>query len=152
MHAGWAAIDNVRLGDERVLLIESQELLRDIDIGVLLRADLSEQIHSAAKFLVEDGARKVVSALRIAIQKESAAELVLRLIDRDVRTRRVDVPDEQRRRRQSGHPAANDMRLHLPLPRARARPRQTAPVAALKTRRPRNRIPPLLRGARGREQ
>ena len=57
--------------------------------------------------------------LRVAIQKEPAAELVLRLIDRDVRAGHVGVADEQRRRRQSRKPAANNMRLHPPSVRTR---------------------------------
>src|ERR1700677_269713 len=116
------AVDNVRLVVERMLLIEREELLCDIDVWVAKGGDRPEQIQRAAELLVEDGAGQVVAMLRVAIQKEPAAELVLRLIDRDVRAGHVRVADEQRRRRQSGKPAANNMRLHPPL--------QSAPVDA----------------------
>ena len=65
--------------------------------------------------------------LRIAIQKEPAAQLVLCLIDRDIAARRFDIPDQQRRRRQPGKPAANYMSFHQPLPSAPANP---APAVA----------------------
>ena len=45
-----------------------------------------EQIQSAAEFLVEDRARQVVAAFRIASQKEPAAKLLVCLVNRDVRT------------------------------------------------------------------
>src|SRR6185437_13110278 len=115
MHAAEAAIDDMRLVDERVLLIEGEELLRDIDIGVILGGDLCEQVQSAAIFLVEDGAWQVVSVRRVTIQKKPAAQLVLGLVDRDVWARNVGVPVKQRRRRETAEPAADDMRLHVPL-------------------------------------
>src|SRR4029077_7784417 len=127
MHAAKAAIDHMRLVGERMLVIESEELLRNIDVGVALGGDRPEQVQSAAELLVEDGARQVVSMLRVAVQKEPAAELVLRLIDRDVRAEHVGVADEQRRRRQSRKSAANNMRLHPPLRPHPRSPRQSAP-------------------------
>src|ERR1700722_8146965 len=101
MHAAKAAIDDMRLVVERMLVIESEELLRNIDVGVALGGDGPEQVQSAAELLVEDGAGQVVALLRVAIQKEPAAELVLRLIDRDVRAEHVRDADEQRRRHKS---------------------------------------------------
>ena len=112
MHTAEVAVDDMCLVVEWVLLIESEELLRNTDIRIPLSGDLCEQIQSAAEVLVEDGARQVVSMLRIAIQKETAAKLLLHLVDRDVRTGHISVPDQQSRRRQSGKPAANNMRLH----------------------------------------
>src|ERR1700729_2617966 len=128
MHAAKVAIDDMRPVVERVLLIESEELLCKIDVGIILGGDRPEQVQSAAELLVEDGARQVVSMLRVAVQKEPAAELVLRLIDRDVRAEHVGVADEQRRCRQSCKPAANNMRLHPPLLSA---PAKSAPVVGL---------------------
>src|SRR3984957_13372689 len=109
----------MRLVVERMLVIESEELLRNIDVGKALGGDRAQQVQSAAELLVEDGAGQVVSMFRVAIQKEPAAELVLRLIDRDVRAEHVGVADEQRRRRQSRKSAANNMRLHPPSVRIR---------------------------------
>src|ERR1700722_9719674 len=127
MHRPEVAVDDVRLVVERVLAIKSEELLRDIDVWVAKGGDRPEEIQSAAELLVEDGAGQIVATLRVAIQEEPAAEFVLRLIDRDVRPGHVRVPDEQRRRRQSGKPAANNMRLHPPLPSAARTPRLPPP-------------------------
>src|ERR1700722_4887934 len=127
MHPAEVAVDNVRLVVERMLVIEREELLRDIDVRVALGGDRPEQIQSAAELFVEDGAGQVVAMLRVAIQEEPAAKLLLRLIDRDVRAGHVRVPDEQRGRRQSGKPAANNMRLHPPLQSA---PAKSAPVVS----------------------
>ena len=74
----------MRLIDERTLFIESEELLTKGNVRVGLGGDRREQIQSAAEFFVEDGAGQVVAALRIAIQKESASQLLIRLVDRDV--------------------------------------------------------------------
>ena len=127
MYAAKAAVDDMRSVVERVLLIESEELLRNTDVGIILGRDRPEQVQSAAEFFVEDGAGQVVSVLRVAVQKEPAAELVRGLIDRDVRAGHVGVADEQRRRRQSCKSAANNMRLHPPLPSA---PAKSPPVVA----------------------
>src|SRR5580700_3395220 len=129
MHRPEVAVDDVRLVVERVLAIKSEELLRDIDVWVAQSGDRREQVQSAAELLVEDGAGQVVTVLRVAIQKEPAAKLLFRLIDRDVRPGHVRVPDEQRCRSQSGKPAANDMRLHPPLPSAARTPPAAAPQA-----------------------
>jgi hypothetical protein len=94
MDAAKVAIDDMSLVDERVFFIESEELLCDIDIGVGLSGDLSEQIQSAAELLIEDRSRQVVAAFRIASQKEPAAKLLIRLVNRNVRTGHVSVPDE----------------------------------------------------------
>src|ERR1700733_10363161 len=119
MDAAKAAIDDMRLVVERVLLIESEELLCNIDGGVALGGDRPEQIQSAAELLVEDGAGQDVSMRRVAIQKEPAGEVVLRLIDRNARAERVGFADDQLARRQSSKPAANNMRLHPPSVRIR---------------------------------
>ena len=116
MHAIEVAIDDMCQVVERVFSIESEKFLGDIDLRIALSGDRLQQVQRAAEFLVKDGAGHVVSMLRVAIQKEAAAELVVRLIDRDVAARCLDVPDKQRRRRQSSKPAANNMRLHPPLP------------------------------------
>src|ERR1700722_2788073 len=120
MPAAEVTIDDVRLVIERVFFVERKKLVSNIDVGVVSRGDRLQQIHSAVEMLVEDGAGQVVSTLRIAIQKEAAAELVVRFVDRDVGTRYASVPDEQGRRRQSGKSTADHMRLHPPLPSATA--------------------------------
>src|SRR6516162_4449382 len=115
MHGAEVAIDDMRLVVERVLPVESEELLFDGNVGVRFGGDRREQVESAAKFLVEDGPRQVVAALRAAGQKEAAAQFIIRLVDRDVLTRHACVADEQRRSGQSTKSAANDMRLHTRL-------------------------------------
>lgn len=86
MHAAEVPIDNMDLVDKRVFFIESEELLCNIDIGVSLSGDLCEQIQSAAELPIEDRARQVVAAFRIASQKEPAAKLLVCLVNRNVRT------------------------------------------------------------------
>ena len=140
MHMAEVAVDDMRLVVEGMLFVEREELLGDIDIGVVLGRDCRQQIHSAVEMLVEDGAGQVVAMLRVAIQKEPAAELVLRLVDRDIRAGHVGVADEQRRRRQSGKPAANNMRLHTPLQFA---PAKSAPVVAPQRKRQMHLAPKL---------
>ena len=117
MHGAQGAVDDMHLVDERMLLIESEELLFDGNVGVRFGGDRREQVKSAAEFLVKHGAGQVVAARGASVQEEPAAELVVRLVDRNVLARHVSVPDEQRGRRQSTEPAANDMRLHPPPPR-----------------------------------
>ena len=112
MHGAEVAIDDVRLVIERVLPIEGEELLFDGNFGVVFSGDRREQIESAAEFFVKDGAGQVVAALGAPVQKEPAAQVLIRLVDRDVMAGHPCVPDEQRRGRQSAKPAANDMRLH----------------------------------------
>src|ERR1700722_3168780 len=131
MPAAEVTIDDMRLVVERVLVVERKKLVSNIDVGVVSRGDRLQQIHSAVEMLVEDGAGQVVSMLRIAIQKEAAAELVVCFVDRDVGTGHASVPDQQRRRRQSGKSAANNMRLHRSLPSERQRTtRLPSPVQA----------------------
>ena len=89
----------MRLVHERVLVIESEELLFDGNVGVGFGGDIREQVESAAEFLVKDRPRQVVAALRTAAEKEAAAQLFIRLVDRDVLAGYAGVPDEQRRRR-----------------------------------------------------
>ena len=98
-HGAQIAIDDMCLVHERVLFIESEELLFDGNVGVGFGGNIREQVESAAEFLVEDRPGKVVAALRTAAQKEAAAQLFIRLVDRDVLARYAGVPDEQRRRR-----------------------------------------------------
>ena len=103
---------------EWVGIVESEELILDGNLRVGQGRDRREQVESAAEFLVEDGAGQIVAARRAPLEEEAAAELAIRLVDRDVLAGHFSVPDEQRRRRQSAKPAANDMRLHLFPPRA----------------------------------
>src|ERR1700761_5414408 len=112
MHAAEVPIDDMSLVDKRAFFIESEELLCNIDIGVSLSGDLSEQIQSAAELPIEDRARQVVAAFRIASQKEPAAKLLVCLANRNVRTGHVNVPNEYRPPRQSPESAADNMRLH----------------------------------------
>ena len=51
MHVAKVAIDDMRLIVEGVLLIEREELLGNIDVGVVLGGDCPEQVHSAAESL-----------------------------------------------------------------------------------------------------
>src|SRR5437016_975809 len=117
MHGAKIAIDDMRLVVERVLSVESEELISYGNLGVDFGGNRREQVESAAEFLVKDRAGQVVAALRTAAQKEPAAYPIIRLIDCDVLAGHVSVPDEKRGRRQSAEPAANDMRLHCLLPR-----------------------------------
>src|SRR5206468_7080025 len=59
-------------------------------------------------------ARQVVAALRAAAEKEPAAQHIVRLVDRDVGSGHISVPDEKRGCRQSAEAATDDMSLHLP--------------------------------------
>ena len=110
------AIDDVRPVIERVALIEGEEFILDGDRRIACGGDRRKQVERAAEFLVEDGAGQVVAALRASVQKESAAQLFIRLVDRDVLTGHLSIADEQCGRRQSAKPAADDMRLHLTPP------------------------------------
>jgi hypothetical protein len=91
------AIDDVRFVVVPVPVIEGEELILDGNVWIGCGGDRREQVESAAEFLVEDGTGQVVAALRIAIQKEPAAQLLIRLVDRDVVPGHAGVSDEQRR-------------------------------------------------------
>src|SRR5262245_12380664 len=112
MHDVKVAIDDVRSVVERVLVIEGEELILDGNVGIGCGGDRSEQVESAAELLVKDGAGQVVAALRTAIQKEPAAQLLIGFVDRDVVAGHAGVPDEQRRGRETPKSASDDMRLH----------------------------------------
>src|SRR5438105_13733855 len=99
----------------RLARIEGEEILRDGNRGIACGGDRLEQIERAAEFLVKHGARQVVAALRAAAEKESTAQPLVRLIDRDIRPGHLRVADEK------GRP--------LPVPQSR-RPR-CAPSSAL---------------------
>src|SRR5438477_8509269 len=98
----------------RLARIEGEEILRDGNRGIACGWDRLEQIERAAEFLVEHGARQVVAALRAAAEKESTAQPLVRLIDRDIRPGHLRVADEEGGRCQSPKAAADDVRLHLP--------------------------------------
>src|SRR5437764_1182763 len=98
----------------RLARIEGEEILRDGNRGIACGWDRLEQIERAAEFLVEHGARQVVAALRAAAEKESTAQPLVRLIDRDIRPGHLRVADEKGGRCQSPKAAADDVRLHLP--------------------------------------
>ena len=88
MHAIEVAIDDMCLVVERVVLVlKVRNSSATLIFRIALSGDRLQQIERAAEFLVKDGAGHVVSMLRVAIQKEAAAELVVRLIDRDVAAR-----------------------------------------------------------------
>src|SRR5436853_5042363 len=98
----------------RLARIEGEEILRDGNRGIACGWDRLEQIERAAEFLVEHGARQVVAALRAAAEKESTAQPLVRLIDRDIRPGHFRVADEKGSCCQAPKAAADDMRLHLP--------------------------------------
>src|ERR1700679_2304755 len=62
MHRAQGAVDDMHLVDERMLLIESEELLFDGNVGVRFGWDRREQVKSAAEFLVKHGDGQVVAA------------------------------------------------------------------------------------------
>ena len=117
MHDVSVAIEDMRPIVVGFVVIESEELLLDGDLGIRRARDRREQVESAAKLLVKNGAGQIVAGRRAAIEKEPAAKALIRFVDRDVLARNVGVPDEQGRRRQPAKPAANNVRLHLFLPR-----------------------------------
>ena len=84
MHDIAVAIEDMRPIVVRVPVIEREELVFDGNLGAGRGRDRREQVERAPEFLVEDGAGQVVSVRRISIDKELAAELVIRLVDRDV--------------------------------------------------------------------
>src|SRR5262249_54004928 len=116
VHDAAVAIEDVRLVLVRLPRIEGEEILRDGNRGIACRGNRLEQIERAAEFLVKDGARQIVAALRAAAEKEPAAQLLVRLIDRDIRPRHPRVADEKRGRRQSAKSATDDMRCHRTSP------------------------------------
>src|SRR5262249_27244530 len=69
-------------------------------------------IERAAEFLVEHRARQIVAALRAAAEKEPAAHLLVRLVDRDVLAGHLRVADKKPGRRQSAKSSTDDMRSH----------------------------------------
>ena len=124
MHDFQIAVDDMRFVVERVVIVEREELILDGNLRIVCGGNGREQVEGAAEFLVEDRAGQVVAARRTAGEKEPAAQLPVRFVDRDVLTGRVSVPDKICRRRQSAKPAANDMRLHLGLLARRVRQRR----------------------------
>ena len=116
MNDAAVAIDDVRPVVVRLGCIEGEEVVRDRNRGIACGGDRLEQIERAAVFLVEDGARQVVAALRAAAEKEPAAQHLAGIVDCDVRPGHPGVADEKRRRRQSAKSATDDMRLHRPFP------------------------------------
>jgi hypothetical protein len=91
MHDIAVAIEDMRPIVVRVPVIEREELVFDGNLGVGRGRDRREQVERGAEFLVEDGAGQVVAVRRISIDKEPAAELVIRLVDRDVLPERPGV-------------------------------------------------------------
>ena len=83
------AIDDVRPVIERDALIEGEEFILDGNFWIARGGDRGQQVESAAEFLVEDGPGQIVATLRAAAEKEPAAQLVFRLVDRDVRSGRA---------------------------------------------------------------
>ena len=116
MYDAAVAIEDVRPVMVRLAGVEGEEFLRDGNRGIACGGDRLEQIERAAEFLVKDGARQVVAALRAAAEKEPAAQPLVRLVDRDVRPGHPRVPDEKGGRRQSAKSATDDMRPHRPSP------------------------------------
>src|SRR5262245_20984154 len=112
MHDAAVAIEDVRFVLVRLAGIEGEEVLGDGNGGIAGGGDQLEQVERAAEFLVEDGARQVVAALRTAAEKEPAAQQLVRLVDRDVDPGQAGVPDEKRGGRQSAEPATDDVRPH----------------------------------------
>src|SRR6266545_3446761 len=121
MHDAAIAIEDVRLVLVRLAGIEGEKVLRDRDRRVACGRDGLQQIERAAEFLVKDGARKVEAVRGAAVEKESAAHHIIRLVDRDVGSRHVSIPDEKRSCCQSAEAATNDVRLHLLPPASGAR-------------------------------
>jgi hypothetical protein len=109
-----AAIPIENVGPVMVPLarIKSEEVFRHGNGGVACRGDRLEQIERAAEFLVKDGAGQVVAALRAAAEKESTAQPLVGLVNRDIGPGHPGVADEKCSRRQSAKPATDDMRLH----------------------------------------
>src|SRR5690242_11553002 len=97
VHNGAVAVDDVRPVEERVALIEGEEFVLDGNTRRAEGRNLGHQRERAAELRVKDRARQVVAASRGSGQKEPTAELVLRLIDCDVRAGHVRVADEKRR-------------------------------------------------------
>ena len=63
-----------------------------------------------------------------AAEKEFATQHIARLVDRDIGSGHVSIPDEKRGCRQSAEAATDDMRLHLPHgPRQFRKASQTSP-------------------------
>src|SRR5215831_20440989 len=116
MHGAAVAIEDVRPVLVRLARIEGKEFVCDGNRGIACRGDRLEQLEGAAKFLVEHGARQVVATLRAAAEKKPAAQLLVRLVDRDVLAGHLRVPDEQRGRRKSAKSSTNDMCPHGVLP------------------------------------
>ena len=79
------AIEDVRFVLVRLAGVEGEEIFRDGDRWIACGRDRLQQIEGAAVFLVKDGARQVVAARRVAAEKETAAQHLARLVDRDVR-------------------------------------------------------------------
>jgi hypothetical protein len=112
VHDAAVAIEDVSLVLVRLARIEGEEILRDGNRGIACRGNRLEQVERAAEFLVKDGAREVVAIPRAAAEIEPAAQLLVRLIDCDIRPRHPRVADEQRGRRQSAKSTTDDMRCH----------------------------------------
>src|SRR6516225_4909907 len=108
------SIEDVRLVMVRLVRIEGEEFFGDGNRGIACGGDRLEQLEGAAIFLVEHRAREVVATLSAATEKETTANPLVRLVDRDVLARQPRVPNEQ------PPPVrqilTNDMRPHGPSP------------------------------------
>src|SRR5262249_28771793 len=117
MHDATVAIEDVHPVIVRLANIKREEFLRDGNRGIACGGNRLEQFERAAEFLVEHRARQVVATLRAAAEKEPAAHLLVRLVDRDVLAGHPRVPDEKRGGRQSAKSSTDDVRPHGLCPR-----------------------------------